>query len=93
MTLRQLSTGIFRFQVIPGTIFLPEVAIYRNGRPSAWHPRHSVVVQEWGRMASDGIFLGARRQLGNQRPLDLLRQGTVNEAVAHAGLHATENTW
>jgi hypothetical protein len=45
---------------------------------------------EWRLM---GYFLGSRRQLGNQRPLDLLRQGKVKEAVAHAQLHATENTW
>jgi hypothetical protein len=45
---------------------------------------------EWRLM---GYFLGPRRQLGNQRPLDLLRQARVKEAVAHAQLHATENTW
>jgi hypothetical protein len=45
---------------------------------------------EWRLM---GYFLGPRRQLGAQRPLDLLCQGKVKEAVAHAQLHATENTW
>jgi hypothetical protein len=45
---------------------------------------------EWRLM---GYFLGPRRQLGDQRPLDLLCQGKVKEAVAHAQLHATENTW
>jgi hypothetical protein len=45
---------------------------------------------EWRVM---GYFLGPRQQLGGQRPLDLLRQGKVKEAVAHAQLHAIENTW
>jgi hypothetical protein len=38
-------------------------------------------------------FLKCRRQLGNRRPLDLLRAGEINTVTAHARLHAAENTW
>jgi hypothetical protein len=38
-------------------------------------------------------FLGARKQLGGQRPLNLLRAGKHDVVVAHAKTHAEENTW
>jgi len=38
-------------------------------------------------------FLGPRGQLADRTPLDLLRAGEVKEVVAHAKLHAEENTW
>jgi hypothetical protein len=38
-------------------------------------------------------FLGTRTQLGNRRPLDLLRAGKVEAVVKHAHDHAAENTW
>lgn len=45
---------------------------------------------EWGVMS---YFLGQRRQLGDRRPLDLLRAGEKDKVAAHAKLHADENTW
>lgn len=45
---------------------------------------------EWRLMA---YFLGPRRQLGDARPLDLLRAGEQEKVLAHATLHAEENTW
>ena len=45
---------------------------------------------EWRLMS---YFLGQRRQLGDQRPLDLLRAGEKTKVLAHAKLHADENTW
>ncbi len=45
---------------------------------------------EWGVMS---YFLGQRRQLGDRRPVDLLRAGEKDKVVAHAKLHADENTW
>jgi hypothetical protein len=45
---------------------------------------------EWRVM---GYFLSPRRQLGNRRPLDLLREDKIKDAMAHAQLHAEENTW
>jgi hypothetical protein len=45
---------------------------------------------EWRVM---GYFLGPRKQLENRRPLDLLREGKIQDAIAHARLHAEENTW
>jgi uncharacterized protein (DUF2384 family) len=38
-------------------------------------------------------FLGPRKQLGSQRPLDLLRAGDVERILAHAKNHGAENTW
>jgi hypothetical protein len=38
-------------------------------------------------------FLGARKQLDERRPLDLLRAGKIEAVLAHAQLHAAENTW
>jgi hypothetical protein len=38
-------------------------------------------------------FLGARQQLGGQRPLDLIRAGKIDAVLAHAQIHAAENTW
>jgi len=38
-------------------------------------------------------FLGPRKQLGDRRPLDLLRAGESEKVIAHARLHAGENTW
>lgn len=38
-------------------------------------------------------FLGARQQLDGQRPLDLLRAGNIEAVMAHAQIHAAENTW
>jgi len=38
-------------------------------------------------------FLGARQQLDGQRPLDLLRAGNIEAVLAHAQIHAAENTW
>jgi hypothetical protein len=38
-------------------------------------------------------FLGARKQLNDRRPLDLLRAGEIDRAIAHARDHAAENTW
>jgi hypothetical protein len=38
-------------------------------------------------------FLGPRSQLGGLRPLDLLRQGENDQVLAHARIHAEENTW
>ena len=38
-------------------------------------------------------FLGPRKQLGNRRPLDLLRAGETDKVMAHARNHAAENTW
>lgn len=38
-------------------------------------------------------FLGLRKQLGDRRPLDLLRSGEVDKVIAHARAHAAENTW
>ena len=45
---------------------------------------------EWGVMS---YFLGKRQQLGDRRPLDLLRQGEKATVLAHAKLNADENTW
>ncbi len=45
---------------------------------------------EWRVMS---YFLGKRQQLGDRRPLDLLRAGEQDEVVNHAKLHADENTW
>lgn len=38
-------------------------------------------------------FLTCRRQLGHRRPLALLRAGEMKAVIAHAQLHAAENTW
>ena len=38
-------------------------------------------------------FLGRRDQLGEKRPLDLLRDGKIDMVVDHARRHAEENTW
>jgi hypothetical protein len=38
-------------------------------------------------------FLGPRKQLGNRRPLDLIRAGEIEAVLAHAQTHAAENTW
>jgi hypothetical protein len=38
-------------------------------------------------------FLGRRGQLADRTPLDLLRAGEVEKVLAHAKLHAEENTW
>jgi hypothetical protein len=38
-------------------------------------------------------FLGPRKQLGGQRPVDLLRAGEVEKVLAHAREHGSENTW
>jgi hypothetical protein len=38
-------------------------------------------------------FLGARKQLGERRPLDLLRDGEIDTVIAHARNHGAENTW
>jgi len=38
-------------------------------------------------------FLGQRSQLDELRPLDLLRHGDINKVLAHAQIHAEENTW
>lgn len=38
-------------------------------------------------------FLGPRKQLGEQRPLELLRAGEIEKVLAHAQDHAAENTW
>jgi hypothetical protein len=45
---------------------------------------------EWRVMS---YFLGKRQQLGDRRPLDLLRAGEKEAVLAHAKLHAEENTW
>jgi hypothetical protein len=45
---------------------------------------------EWRVMS---YFLGRRQQLGGRRPLDCLRQGEITTVLAHAQLHAEENTW
>ncbi|MCB1127090.1 MAG: hypothetical protein KDM81_11370 [Verrucomicrobiae bacterium] len=47
-------------------------------------------VDEWRLMA---YFLNPRRQLDDRRPLDLLRGGEKDKVLAHATLHAKENTW
>jgi hypothetical protein len=38
-------------------------------------------------------FLGPRKQLDGQRPLDLLKAGRLDKVLAHAQTHAAENTW
>jgi hypothetical protein len=38
-------------------------------------------------------FLGKRAQLDEKRPLDLLRQGLLQNLLEHAIFHANENTW
>ncbi len=38
-------------------------------------------------------FLSPRVQLGNQRPLDLIRSGETDRLLEHARVHAEENTW
>ena len=45
---------------------------------------------EWRLMS---YFLGQRRQLAGRRPLDLLRAGEKEKVLAHAKIHAEENTW
>ena len=45
---------------------------------------------EWRLMS---YFLGRRQQLDDRRPLDLLRAGEQERVLAHAKLHAQENTW
>lgn len=45
---------------------------------------------EWRLMR---YFLGKRQQLGERSPLDLLRAGEINKVLAHARVHAEENTW
>lgn len=45
---------------------------------------------EWRVMA---YFLGKRRQLGDRRPFDLLREGEKEKVLEHARIHAQENTW
>jgi hypothetical protein len=38
-------------------------------------------------------FLSPRKQLNNQRPLDMLRAGEIEKVMAHARNHGAENTW
>jgi len=38
-------------------------------------------------------FLSTRHQLGEKRPLDLLRAGRVEEVIAHAKANAEEGSW
>ena len=38
-------------------------------------------------------FLSARKQLGDRRPLDLVRAGELDTVLNHAQAHAAENTW
>ena len=38
-------------------------------------------------------FLSARHQLGEKRPLDLLRAGQIKEVLAHAKANAEEGSW
>ncbi len=38
-------------------------------------------------------FLGKRQQLDDRRPLDLLREDASDRVIAHARIHAEENTW
>ena len=38
-------------------------------------------------------FLGKRAQLGGDRPLDMVHRGEKEKIVAHARIHAEENTW
>jgi hypothetical protein len=38
-------------------------------------------------------FLGPRAQLSGLRPLDLLRQGKMEEVLAHAKIHVAEDIW
>ena len=38
-------------------------------------------------------FLGKRAQLAGLSPLDLLRRGEKEKVLAHAKLHAQQNTW
>jgi hypothetical protein len=38
-------------------------------------------------------FLNPRRQLDNKRPIDLLRDGKIENVILHARNHAKENTW
>lgn len=38
-------------------------------------------------------FLGSRSQLGDRTPLDLMRAGEKDKVIAHAKVHAEENTW
>lgn len=45
---------------------------------------------EWRLMS---YFLGKRGQLGDRRPLDLLRNGEKEKVLNHARVHAEENTW
>lgn len=45
---------------------------------------------EWRVMS---YFLTPRPQLGNRRPLDLLREGHLELVLEHARRHAEENTW
>lgn len=45
---------------------------------------------EWRLMR---YFLAPRKQLTDQTPLTLLRQGKTDMVIAHARLHGQENTW
>jgi hypothetical protein len=45
---------------------------------------------EWRLMS---YFLGQRGQLGDRRPLDLLRNGEKEKVLKHARVHTEENTW
>ena len=38
-------------------------------------------------------FLATRHSLIGRRPLDMLREGKTEEAVAHTKVYAAENTW
>jgi hypothetical protein len=70
-----------KWQFTPGGALLPGIqevlAVFRSR-------------DEWRIMS---YFLGKRPQLGDLRPLDLLRQGEVETVLAHATIHAEENTW
>lgn len=45
---------------------------------------------EWRVMS---YFLGRREQLGDRRPVDLLRAGEQDALLTHAKRHVAENTW
>jgi hypothetical protein len=70
-----------KWQFTPGGALLPGIQEVLELFQSA---------DEW-RITS--CFLGKRSQLDDLRPLDLLRHGEVNKVLAHAQIHAEENTW
>ena len=90
---RRLGRGIVFWKTAKGAFRYPRWQFAKKGNLLPGIAETLNIFQSDDAWRIVRYFLTVRQQLGNRRPLDLLRAGEIEQVLAHARIHSSENTW